>query len=158
MAELEAAGGQTPDQAPDGFTPPPAGDPLWALTRLRATAPAAGGVLFTGRHRAPDGGHHEWQWAEPTEALLESDWSLLAPSLSALAHPARLKLVKEILAGNHAVADLQAGGSFGTTGQVYHHLRQLVSAGWLRPSGRGSYAVPPERVIPLLVILSAARR
>lgn len=45
-----------------------------------------------------------------------------------------------------------------TSGQLYHHLRQLVSAGWLRATSRGSYAVPPDRVIPLLTILTAARR
>jgi hypothetical protein len=36
-------------------------------------------------------------------------------------------------------------------------LRQLVSAGWLH-AARGQYAVPGERVVPLLVILSGARR
>jgi hypothetical protein len=153
VAALEAGGQAGPDlPAPSG------GDPFWALNYLRANAPETGAVVFAGRHRVREGEQYEWQWGEPTEALRESDWSLLVPALSALAHPARLQLLKEVLAGTRAVADLQAGGSFGTTGQVYHHLRQLVTAGWLRTSGRGSYAVPPERVIPLLVILTAARR
>jgi hypothetical protein len=155
VAALEAAGAEAGPDVPA----PSGGDPFWALNYLRTQIPDDGAVMFAGRHRVPGSERpYEWQWGEPTEALLESDWSPLVPALSALAHPARLQLLKEVLAGTHAVADLQAGGSFGTTGQVYHHLRQLVTAGWLRTSGRGSYAVPPERVIPLLVILTAARR
>jgi hypothetical protein len=155
VAALEAGAGEAGPEPPA----PSGGDPFWALNDLRARAPETGAVVFAGRHRVPGNeGPYEWQWGEPTEPMLESDWSLLVPALSALAHPARLQLLKEVLTGTHAVADLHAGGSFGTTGQVYHHLRQLVTAGWLRPSGRGSYAVPPDRVIPLLVILTAARR
>jgi hypothetical protein len=45
-----------------------------------------------------------------------------------------------------------------TTGQLYHHLRQLVAAGWLRTSLRGRYAVPADRIVPLLALLAAARR
>jgi hypothetical protein len=41
---------------------------------------------------------------------------------------------------------------------VYHHLRQLTSAGWLRSAARGRYVVPPERVVPLLTVVAAARR
>jgi hypothetical protein len=56
------------------------------------------------------------------------------------------------------VAELRAHERLGTTGQLYHHLRQLVSAGWLRTTARGQYAVPGERVVPLLVALAATRR
>jgi hypothetical protein len=55
-------------------------------------------------------------------------------------------------------AGLAAQEELGTSGQLYHHLRQLVSAGWLRSSGRGHYSVPGDRVIPLLVIIAGTRR
>lgn len=45
----------------------------------------------------------------------------------------------------------------GTSGQVYHHLRQLVATGWLRARG-ARYEVPAERVVPLLAIVVGARR
>ncbi|WP_051715621.1 hypothetical protein [Streptomyces bikiniensis] len=45
----------------------------------------------------------------------------------------------------------------GTTGQIYHHLRQLTGAGRLHTSGRGRYEVPAARVVPLLMALTAAR-
>jgi hypothetical protein len=44
----------------------------------------------------------------------------------------------------------------GTSGQLYHHLRQLIGAGWLVQTARGHYTVPGDRVIPLLVLLTAA--
>jgi hypothetical protein len=67
----------------------------------------------------------------------------------------RLVLVQAVLAGRRTVAELEALESLGTTGQLYHHLRQLVAAGWLQTAGRGRYAVPGDRVVPLLVVLAA---
>lgn len=151
---LEASAGE---QVAAAGRPTDREDWFWALTGLREQSPEGGAVLFAGMIRLSEHEQYEWQWGEPGGVLLDTDWSLLAPALSALAHPVRLQLLKEVLTGTHAVAELQAGGSFGTSGQVYHHLRQLVSTGWLRPAGRGSYAIPPDRVIPLMVILSAAR-
>lgn len=151
---LEASAGE---RVAEEGRPTDTDEPFWVLTGLRQQAPEGGAVLFAGTVRLPENEQYEWQWGEPARALLDTDWSLLAPALSALAHPVRLQLLKDVLSGTHAVADLQSGESFGTSGKVYHHLRQLVSAGWLRPAGRGSYAIPPDRVIPLMVILSAAR-
>lgn len=48
-------------------------------------------------------------------------------------------------------------GDIGYTGQLHHHLRQLVAAGWLQSAGRGRYRVPAQRVVPLLAIVAAAR-
>jgi hypothetical protein len=69
-----------------------------------------------------------------------------------------LLLLRRVLGGASSVAELQAHEGLGTSGQLYHHLRQLVGAGWLRATARGHYAVPPERMVPLLAILSAAQR
>ncbi len=136
-------------------------DVFWALDGLKKRSPA-GGVLFTGLVSLPTGESYEWQYGEPAEALIDADWdelaAELAPQISALAHPVRLVLLGQVLTGVRSVSDLQRNPALGTTGQLYHHLRQLVSAGWLRSTGRGRYAVAPERTIPLLVILAAARR
>jgi len=66
-------------------------------------------------------------------------------------------VLRGVLTGLHTTAELAALDGLGTTGQLYHHLRQLQAAGWLRSTGRGRYDVPPTRVIPLLVILTAAQ-
>lgn len=135
---------------------------FWALERLkRDVVPAVGGggaVLFTGSIELPTGERAEWQEAHGTDELIDEDWSPLAASLSALAHPVRLLLLREILRGTRAVAELASLPPLGTTGQLYHHLRQLTATGWLRSSARGRYVVPAERVVPLLNVLIGVRR
>ncbi|MET8048421.1 winged helix-turn-helix domain-containing protein [Streptosporangium sp. NPDC005286] len=134
---------------------------FWALEGLKAKLAenevVHGGVLFTGMVRLPTNELYEWQQALPTDALLDENWSDAAESFAALGHSVRMRLLREILGGRRTVAELTALDGLGTTGQVYHHLRQLISAGWLHSTGRGGYEVPPGRVVPLLVVLAASR-
>ncbi len=134
-------------------------DMYWALDglRTRVAEMEGGAVLFTGTVDLPTGEHYDWQYGTPVETLMGDDWATWAGTLGALGHPVRLLLLHRVLAGVRTAADLATEEGFGTTGQLYHHLRQLVSAGWLH-AARGQYAVPGERVVPLLVILSGARR
>jgi hypothetical protein len=166
--------------AAGGPPQPPGGDDVfWALNELKRQVPG-GAVLFTGVVPVPAGtgtgsGTYgqagsldasrprpaqlvQWQYGRLTDELFAEDWAELVGTLSALAHPVRLKLLREVLGGRHSAADLGAVEGLGTTGQLYHHLRQLVGAGWLRMHGRGQYAMPGDRIVPLLVILAAARR
>ncbi|WP_326671264.1 ArsR/SmtB family transcription factor [Streptomyces sp. NBC_01257] len=151
---------------------------------LSGAGVADGGVLYTGAVRLPTGERYEWQYGALTEQLLDvegpaeadgsdrteegggeesgraapgADWSDTAESFAALGHPVRLRLLREILGGRRTAAELAALEETGTTGQIYHHLRQLTGAGWLQTKGRGRYEVPGARVVPLLVILTAAR-
>ncbi|GAA4740477.1 hypothetical protein GCM10023350_26150 [Nocardioides endophyticus] len=78
-------------------------------------------------------------------------------------NPIRLALLQRFLGGAATVTDAtaptgDADDAFGTSGQVYHHLRQLVAAGWLRSTGSGRYEVAPQRVVPLLSIVLGAHR
>jgi hypothetical protein len=143
--------------------PPPGAPPMdvyWALNGLRERIGEgnSGAVLYTGTVDLPTGEHYDWQYGTPVDDLFEADWSEWAGTLGALGHPVRLLLLRRVLAGTRKAADLAADESLGTTGQLYHHLRQLVAAGWLRSAARGHYSVPGERVIPLLAILSGAHR
>ncbi|QCW78608.1 helix-turn-helix transcriptional regulator [Streptomyces sp. S6] len=123
---------------------------FWALDGLKQQLAAAGeagadgGVLFTGAVRLPTG-------EDPSDG-----GSAAADALAALGHPVRLRLLREILGGRRTAAELAALDAVGTTGQIYHHLRQLTGAGWLHTTGRGRYEVPAARVVPLLVVLTAA--
>ncbi|MFE9822423.1 ArsR/SmtB family transcription factor [Streptomyces sp. NPDC005791] len=160
MAALEqAAGGGQPSLGDGDF---------WALDGLKdqleqvGEAAADGGVLFTGAVKLPAGERHEWQYGALTAVLLGTDedrpdWAEAAEPLAALGHPVRLRLLREILAGRRTAAELAGLHETGTTGQIYHHLRLLTAAGWLQTKGRGRYEVPGARVVPLLVMLTAAR-
>lgn len=149
VARLEGGQAQQPAEAPDAGA-------FWALRGLKDRLP--GSVLFTGAVELPTGEAYEWQQAHPAADLLDEDWSELAPALAALAHPVRLLLLREVLHGTRTTQELSGLDGLGTSGQLYHHLRQLVAAGWLRTTARGRYGVPGERVVPLLTILAAARR
>lgn len=152
VAELERARSslQAKSTSPDP-------DVFWALTGLKERSGQSGMVLFTGSVSLPGGERADWQQAHPADELLADDWSQAAGAMAALGHPIRLLLLREILHGARTVAELGTHEQLGTTGQLYHHLRQLVAAGWLRATARGQYAVPAERVVPLLVALAAVR-
>ncbi|NED13955.1 helix-turn-helix domain-containing protein [Streptomyces sp. SID9124] len=154
MAELEAA----PPAPP---VPPVAETDFWALDALKARHPvtgeADGAVLFTGAVRVPTGHRYEWQYGLLTETLFDDDWSEAAASFAALGNPVRLTLLRAVLDGLRTAAELAALDDVGTTGQIYHHLRQLTGAGWLHSPERGRYEIPAGRVVPLLVVLTAAR-
>ncbi|MFE0099086.1 ArsR/SmtB family transcription factor [Streptomyces sp. NPDC059009] len=159
VAELErrVAALESADEA----APPVGEGDFWALDALKARHPvsddADGAVLFTGAVRVPTGHRYEWQYGLLTETVFEGDWSEVAESFAALGNPVRLRLLKEILDGKRTAAELASLEGVGTTGQIYHHLRQLTGAGWLHTPGRGRYEVPAGRVVPLLVVLTAAR-
>ncbi|TRV81058.1 helix-turn-helix transcriptional regulator [Streptomyces sp. 130] len=152
LAELVEAAPAAPSVAEGDF---------WALDALKARHPVTeetdGAVLFTGAVRVPTGHRYEWQYGLLTETVLDDDWSEAATSFAALGHPVRLTLLREVLGGLRTAAELAALDGVGTTGQVYHHLRQLTGAGWLHSPERGRYEIPPGRVVPLLVVLTAAR-
>lgn len=147
----------------DAKVPGPSSGDFWALEGLQAELAdhpetLDGAVMLFGSLTLPDGGPVSWQQGIGTSGLLESEWTDRAASFAALGHPVRLELLRHILSGMHATADLAGIGGLGTTGQLHHHLRQLVSAGWVRQSGRGSYEVPAPRVVPLLACLAGAER
>ncbi len=136
---------------------------FWALTGLterRGDHPTTveGAVMLVGSLTLPGGEPVAWQQTAGTEGILDVPWAEYAETFSALAHPVRIELLRHILAGTHATADLARIETVGTTGQLHHHLRQLLTAGWVRQSGRGSYEVPAARVVPLLACLTGARR
>ncbi|MGA8115058.1 MAG: ArsR family transcriptional regulator [Actinocatenispora sp.] len=131
---------------------------FWALDGLRTRAQGASQVLFTGDVRLPPGETAAWQQGFDVEALLDADWTLGADVLAALGQPVRLTLLREILRGTRTASKLQEIEGLGTSGQIYHHLRQLVAAGWLRSAGRGQFEVPATRIVALLIVIAAAQR
>lgn len=156
LAALERSAARPPVSAPEREPD----EELWALRGLKEQwaelGADNGGVLFTGAVRTPAGLRYEWQYGLATDVLLDDDWAAAAESFAALGQPLRLRLLREILGGRCTAAELTELDGTGTTGQIYHHLRQLTAAGWLQTAARGCYEVPAGRVVPLLVMLTAA--
>lgn len=139
-------------------TQKPDSEVLWVLQGLRSRVEEPGAVLLAGTVRLPDGRTAQWQQGVSTDDLLGMQWEDSADVLTALGHPVRLRLIQQVLAGVATVQELIQIDKIGTSGQVYHHLRQLTATGWLRPVGGGRYEVPVARVVPLLTSILGAQR
>jgi hypothetical protein len=151
---LEARDGR-PDRWGEGAGVSDA-DRFWALSALRERIGSGSAVLFTGSVNLPGDRSYVWQQGVDAGELLQTDWDQAAGALAALGHPIRLKLLREILNGASTTSEIAATEGVGTTGQLYHHLRELVAAGWLTSRARGRYEVPAGRVVALLVTIAAA--
>ena len=127
---------------------------FWLLQEVKDRYPAA--TLIFGGTAETASGPVAWQWGAPTEQVTEQDWEPAANVLDALSHPVRLRLLQRVLNGTTTTAELAEDETLGTTGQLHHHLRALVAAGWLTSTGRGRWSIPGPRVIPLLVVVVAA--
>lgn len=157
---LEAAKGAGAPLPPGPEVSP---DRFWLLDRLaRNTGPAfsdgevAGSVAYGGRVRAPGAGELVWQLEHAVPDLMEADLGAVSAVLGALGHPMRLEILRRLLLGARTLGELQEIPSTGTSGQVHHHLRELRAAGLVVSHRRNDYAIPAERVVPLLVIVTAA--
>jgi DNA-binding transcriptional ArsR family regulator len=165
VAELEGgdptashlrAGDTAPDRPTDDA--PTAGDDrFWALSALKQQLPPPGGVVFAGSVQV-GAGDVEFQWGRPTEHLEETDWAEHAETVSALGHPLRLAILRRLLDGEHTVAQLVDELELASTGVAYHHLSALQGGGWVTSPRRGTWAIPPSRVIPLLTIVLALEK
>lgn len=160
MDRLDRTGPAAPVPGPVEDLP---GDHFWALEVLRRRVgepfehdDSAGSVMFAGVATTPGVGSAMWQVEHPVPAMLAADWSGAVPALSALAHPVRLELIRRMLAGARTAPELAEIPEVGTTGQLYHHLRELQAAGLVTQRRRNDYAVPADRVIPCLVLVAAA--
>jgi hypothetical protein len=163
VAALEAAAHSTRESSAAQSTAQlTAGDDrYWALNELnrqRIEQPTERGtVLYAGTVALPSGAQYVWQRQDSTRALIEQNWHDLADNIAALGHPVRLSILKHALGQDRSTQDFMALPDLGTTGQLFHHIKTLQDAGWLRSLQRGLYGVPGERVVPLLAILTAAR-
>ncbi|MBV9379865.1 MAG: winged helix-turn-helix transcriptional regulator [Streptosporangiaceae bacterium] len=149
---------------PRHLAPGPGAEQFWALEMLRQRAGApfddgavAGSLLFAGTASTPGVGSVICQEEHPLPAMLAEGWADAAGALSALGHPVRLELVRRLLAGAHTTHELAEIPDLGTSGQLYHHLRELQAAGLVVQRRRNDYTVRADRVILCLVLVAAAK-
>ena len=101
----------------------------------------------------------EWQQAicqEVRELVHAADPAAIASVLGSLGSPARLALLTTLVAGPRSRPELQDALGESSTGQLYHHLRDLQAAGLIHQPKRGRYEIAAHTVVPLLTILAAA--
>ncbi len=114
-----------------------------------------GTVVYAGAGPWGDGSV-AWQVGREWADVLGPAGDRLARVLAALANGIRLRIVAELLRGPSAAADLAARLDQPSSGQLYHHLKELIAAGVVQQPERGAYAIRKQHVVPLLAVLSAA--
>jgi len=104
------------------------------------------------------GGRVAWQIIRGWEAVLDETSERSAGLFNALANPSRLRIVAELISAGEEVstAGLAHRLDQPSTGQLFHHLKELLAAGVIYQPVRGTYAIRREHAVPLLTILCAA--
>ncbi|WP_405497153.1 ArsR/SmtB family transcription factor [Nocardia sp. NBC_00511] len=102
------------------------------------------------------GGELSWNIRYGAAAVLELSPAARVDVLAALGHPVRQSLVQLLLEGPRTGAELADGVGLTSTGQLYHHIRALTSAKIVEQHGRGAYRIPASKVVPVLVLMTAA--
>lgn len=120
-----------------------------------ADGTATASVVYAGAGPWEDG-TVAWQigrsWEEVTSAPDES----VARVLSALANGTRVRILVELLRGPVSTGELADRLDQPSSGQLFHHLKDLIAAGLIHQPVRGTYAIRRHHVVPLLAVLSAA--
>lgn len=130
---------------------------FWVLEGLRPAAEGTEGIVLWAGVVDTAAGPVEWQMGRPAAELVDPEHvEDFAERLAALGHPVRLALVLAVVRGTTKVTDLAEQLESASTGQIYHHIKALTAAGWLRQAARGHVAVPAERVVPLLVAVGVS--
>jgi DNA-binding transcriptional ArsR family regulator len=93
---------------------------------------------------------------EDLETVLSADPGLVTRAFAALASPVRLMLLRVLLAGPATSQQLRDVLDAGSVGQLYHHLKELLSAGLVIQPNRNVYAIPQGKVVAVCVAVMAA--
>lgn len=102
------------------------------------------------------GGAVVWQIVRGWTDVLTETGERSAALFTALASPSRLRIVTALTAGEVTTAELARRLGQPSTGQLFHHLKELLAAGVIYQPVRGTYAIRREHAVPLLTILCAA--
>ena len=93
----------------------------------------------------------------PTDDLLSLIESGVASKvLACIGNSNRLEMLLEILRGPKTVASLVEKCGFGSTGQVYHHMKPLLAADLIAEDKqqKGVYIVQPHKVQGIIMLLA----
>lgn len=93
----------------------------------------------------------------PTEDLLSLIKSGIASKvLACIGNPNRLAILLEILRGPKSVTALVEKCGFGSTGQVYHHMKPLLAADIVVEDEhqKGFYVIQPHKVQGVIMLLT----
>lgn len=95
-----------------------------------------------------------WSSSLPTEELMHlNDNHLVEKVLSSVGNSQRMAILLELLKKPRTAIQLIEVLGFNSTGQIYHHLKPLLSADIIQEA-KGVYAVIPYRVQGIIMLLA----
>jgi DNA-binding transcriptional ArsR family regulator len=131
-------------------------DLLERLAKRDAERTIGGSVIYAGAVRVGER-RYAWHREHAARDLLDGvDPETLAPALFALANAVRLRIVLTLAQGARTGPEIAAIAEAGSTGQLYHHLNELMRAGVLAQPRRGVYELATPAMVPVLAMLAAA--
>lgn len=139
------------------------------VTRLEARDPHPPKVVLDGTLEPPERGRvvysglgpwadHAvvWQMERTWDEVVDHEPESIARTFSALSSPVRVRIIGALVGGPLSTAALAERIDAGTSGQLFHHLKELLAAGLVRQLRRGVYTLRAQHLLPILAALSAA--
>ena len=114
-----------------------------------------GTAMYAGAGPGPDG-LTALQMVRHWEDIVAAEPAAIATTMSALGNPQRVRIVQALVDRPASTAEIAERLEEPTSGQLFHHLKDLLAAGLIFQPARGMYAVRPQHVVPLLTVISAA--
>lgn len=129
--------------------------PLKAVLTRELEPPERGRIVYSGL--GPwDGQSVVWQMDRAWDEVIDQEPDGIAGVFSALSSPVRIRIMGALLGGPATTAALTERVDVGTSGQLFHHLKDLLATGLVHQPRRGVYALRAQHVLPVLAALSAA--
>jgi DNA-binding transcriptional ArsR family regulator len=114
-----------------------------------------GRIVYAGAGPWADG-TVAWQIGRGWADIGEAGEDAIASLFGALANPHRIRILRELVTGPVSTSELAERLDQPSSGQLFHHLKELLAAGVIYQPERGTYAIRREDVIPVLAALSCA--
>lgn len=129
--------------------------PLQTVLDRNLEPPEQGRVVYSGL--GPWADHAVvWQMERAWDDIVDHEPESIARTFAALSSPVRVRIIGALVDGPAPTAALAERIDAGTSGQLFHHLRDLLAAGLVHQPQRGVYALRAQHVLPLLATMSAA--
>ena len=97
-----------------------------------------------------------WRQRLALQPIFAASPELLAQLFAALSSPHRVIILRTLCEGPRTSQQLQELLGMGSAGQLYHHLKELLTAGLILQRGRSAYTIEPAKVIPVCLALMMA--
>lgn len=110
-------------------------------------------ITTSGKHPVDDGFMWTFSKVDTPETYSNIDDAFVANFLSPFSNDQRVRILKNLLYGPKTAKELMDELAL-TTGQLYHHLRELAKSGYLKQSQRNVYELRGNVRKLAIVILS----